>query len=126
MFWILGAVLLGLGVGYFSYAFQKLFLGAMVLALPIFGIVYFRVLLPLARVSGLGQGDPITVILEIIGLAPQNVQSAITIFPIAAFGGRLITWIYAKFIARAGVEETKAERRKRILEQYGYKDGMPY
>ena len=126
MFWILGAVLLGLTIGYISYAFQKAFLGAMALSLVVFGAVYFRVMLPLARVSGLGQGDPITVILELIGLLPQDIQSAITLFPIAAFGGRLITWVYAKFIAKTAVEETKVDRKNRILEQYGYKDGMPH
>ena len=125
MIWILGAVLLGLMIGYISYAFQKAFLGAMVLSLPIVGLIYFRVLLPLARVSGLGQGDPITVILEMMSLLPQDIQSAITIFPMAAFGGRLIVWAYAKFISKPAVEETRSDRKKRILEQYGYKDGFP-
>jgi len=130
MIWIIGAILAGLMMGYISYAFQKAFFALMAAAIPIFGIIYFKVLLPLAKVAGgaagLGQGDPITLIMALIGQLPQDMQSAIIIFPMAAFGGRLLTWIHAKFIAKPAVEETKADRKKRILEQYGYKDGLPY
>jgi len=130
MIYILSAVLLGLGMGYFSYAFQKLFFAMMAASLPIIGIVYFKVLVPLAKVAGgaagLGSGDPITLITTLIGQLPQDMQSAIIIFPMAAFGGRLITWIHAKFIVKPAEEETKSDRKKRILEQYGYKDGLPY
>lgn len=130
MLYIALAICLGLGVGYFSYAFQKAFFALMAAVIPIFGIVYFKVLLPLAKVTGgaagLGHGDPITLIMALIGQLPQDMQSAIIIFPMAAFGGRLLTWIYAKFIAKEAGEESQADRRKRILQQYGYKDGLPY
>lgn len=130
MIYISLAVILGLGIGYVSYAFQKAFFAFCAVSLPIIGIIYFKVLLPMAKVAGatagLGKGDPITLIMALIGQLPQDMQNAIIIFPMAAFGGRLATWIHAKFIAKPAVEETHSDRKKRILEQYGYKDGLPY
>ena len=123
MIYIILAICLGLGLGYFSYAFQKAFFALMAAAIPIFGIIYFKVLLPLAKVAGaaagLGGGDPITLIMALIGQLPQDMQSAIVILPMAAFGGRLMTWIYAKFIEKPAVEETLSDRKQRILAQYG-------
>ena len=126
MIWIIGAVILGLLIGYISHKFQKAFLGMLVLSVPVIFILYVRVFVPLAKVSGLGSGDPISVMTALLSLLPQDIQSAVTIFPMAIFGGRFVTWLYAKFIVKPTAEESKSDRRKRILQQYGYEDGMPY
>jgi len=129
MIWIFLAVILGFGIGYVSYAFQSAFLAFSVVALIIGAAIYTRVILPLAVAAAgsadLGQGDPITLTIALFGHLPQNIQSAIIIFPMAGFGARLATWFHAKLTEEPDIIETKEGRKQRILEQYGYEDGLP-
>jgi len=132
MIWMLSAAFLGLIVGYISHAYQKPFLTGLFLISPIALILHSRVLLPLAAAANGLDGldrlegvDPITLSLELFRLFPENTQSAVIIFAITIFIGRLATWFHSILTAEPEVEETKLERKNRILTQYNKKDGLP-
>jgi len=56
---------------------------------------------------------------------PLEVQETFILFPVAFIIARLLSWIISKFVKpKAG--ETSAQRKKRILKEYGYKNGLPY
>jgi len=106
MIYLLSSAGLGVALGIFSIKYQKAFLLMFLPAVPVLVFVYRNIIAMLNRL-------------------PQEAQDSIILFPVAFIVARLVSWIVSKFIKpKAG--ETASERKKRILKEYGYKNGLPY
>ena len=99
------AALIGVFAGWFSYAHQALFVGALGLGGASVGVVLKL---------GTSAGDLLTQ----LPVAGQNL-AAICFF--AALAGRILTW---KRSRRPQREESHAQRRARILADYGMEDPL--
>ena len=106
MIYLLSSAGLGAALGIFSIKYQKAFLFMFLPAVPVLVFVYRNILAMLHRL-------------------PQEAQDSLILFPVAFIISRLVAWIVSKF-SKNKAGETAAERKNRILKEYGYKNGMPY
>ena len=143
MIWILSAIGLGLGLGIIGYYFSKAAYSLFTLSLTLFVFCssYIRALtgggtsngasmdIPLGEDGTTnipGAGKLIYRAIDNMGMLPEHVQLSIILFICAFFTARIGTWLYTGVGKKPKKVETKADRKKRILEQYGYKNGLPY
>jgi len=125
--YIISSIIIGMAIGVFSIKHQKAFL-AILFALPPLYIMAVKLFAPFAAIvqtQDVGNGSVLSIFMTLFDRLPEDMQTAAIIFPIAVIASRLVTWLYTKF-AKPPADETGAERKKRILAEYGYKDGLPY
>jgi len=127
MIYLISSAIFGIAVGIFSIKYQKTFL-MLLFAIPpafFFALKMFAPFAKVVAVSGVGNGGPLSVFSAMYNQFPEDIQLAIIIFLMAVIISRLVTWIVSKFVKpKAG--ESPADRKKRILKEYGYKNGLPY
>ena len=143
MIWIASAVGLGLGLGVLGYFFSKAAYSLFTLSITafVFGSSFIgglmgidttpsEVVVPVGEEGGTSIGSFANVFYKAIdnmGMLPEHVQKAIIVFIVTFFLARLATWGYLAFHPKKTVVEDRAAFKKRVLAQYGYKDGeLPY
>lgn len=117
---------LGVILGVFSVCRQRAFIGLLLLSVPA-GIFFLQLGGPTFLVYGAAEAQGIkglwTILKKLFDLLPKDVQLGLVIFPAFFLAARLLAWLQINFWAS---EEPVKVRRKRILKEYGYKDGMPH
>lgn len=143
MIWIASAMGLGLGLGVLGYFFSKAAYSLFTLSMSafVFGSSYLgglmgidttpsKVVVPVGEDGGTNIGALGNVIYRAIdnmGMLPEYIQMAIVVFIVTFFLARIATWGYLAFHPKKTVVEDRAAFKKRVLAEYGYKDGeLPY
>jgi len=142
MIWMASAVVLGLILGIIGYYHSKLAYSAFMLSLSgfVFLSSYAKGLMggggggasmnvPIGSDGSTdirGAGNLMFRAIDNMGMLPPHIQLSIIIFIGAFFVARIGTWFYMGVGQKPKKVESKADRKNRILAQYGYKDGMPY
>lgn len=109
-------------IGWLSLEHTKLFVGLFFASIS---IIFFaiKLLIPFAAVAsggGLGNGTVWALIGILFNTLPDVVQNPILILPFGFFAGRISAWVFHQFFYVEPDEETKSERKTRILSNYGY------
>ena len=114
---------LGLFVGWFSFAFQKLFL---VFFASVGGLLFLfsrQALMLFHTASGASGPAPATPMAAFTSL-PEPVQNAVAFAVIAGFVARIATWGYCRFLKPEAGEESRQDMRARVLREYGMADPL--
>jgi len=131
MIWIIGAIALGLILGVIGYYFSKAAYSLFITTMGLFGAFSFS-LVDNVAVESTGQLSEFRLLdllfkaVDNMGYLPQHIQLAIVVFIATFFIARIITWFLTKMNVNPKEVESTSDRKQRILEQYGYKDGLPY
>ena len=113
----------GLLVGWFSYAYQKLFLAFFAMAGGALFLLGRNALMLFHTASGAGGGVPATPMAAFTSL-PEPVQNAVAFAVIAGFAARIATWGYCRFLKPETGEESRQDMRARVLREYGMADPL--
>ena len=139
MIWTLSAIGLGLGLGVLGFYFSKMaysaFAGSM--ALFVFLSSYVTqvspdmvskdssLTIPISETGSISEGGSVNLLFRFVdnmGLLPPHIQLALILFVVSFFVARIGTWLYTRLSVKAEKVESNADRRQRILAQYGMKD----
>jgi len=142
LIWMGSSVLLGLILGVIGYYHSKLAYSFFTLTLTgfVFLSSYAKALIggspsnatvtvPMGEDGSTnigGLGNLLYRAIDNMGMLPPHIQLSILLFVGAFFSARIGTWLYTGVGRKPKKVESNADRKKRILKQYGYTDGMPY
>lgn len=129
MTWIFLSLILGGGIGFYTYRYQFVFLGVMIASAPIAIAIGGRWLfliavvwtLPSSRDGDALNGD--TVGEDVMGVLtnlPETLHWALFLFPVAIITARMLTWFFTQALNPEYVPETRDVRKARLHDFYGY------
>ena len=114
---------LGLFVGWFSFAFQKLFLAFFASVGGLLFLFSRQALMLFHTATGAAGPAPATPMAAFTSL-PGSIQNAVAFAVIAGFAGRIATWGYCRFLKPEAGEESRQDMRARVLREYGMADPL--
>jgi len=144
MIWILSALILGVGLGILSFYHSEIAYFSVISVMILFvnmsssvielspemvpkpGVPAEAVIAGEGGVSEVGLLILIYRFVDHMGLLPWYVQFSIILFTLSFVAGRVSIWAHTHFKDAPETIETEENRKKRILEEYGYKDELPY
>ena len=130
MIFIVLAVILGLGLGFFSFYHLNLFLaGSTVFA--IVGGVVLRLLAPFSAIlaremSAAGQGEGfvqnyLNLLKAVFHFLPEGAQTGLILLPAIIVIGRFLTWAHYVLFPDHALPLTEEERREATLQRHSFK-----
>ena len=144
MIWILSALILGVGLGILSFYHSEIayvsviFVMILFVNMSSFVTEFSPEMVPkpairpdvvITRDGGVSETGLLILIhrfVDHMGLLPWYVQFSIILFTLSFVAGRVSIWAHTHFKDAPETIETEENRKKRILEEYGYKDELPY
>jgi len=144
MIWILSALIFGVGLGALSFYHSKIAYVSVIMVMILFVTMSSFVrevtpeMVPKAAVAvetvivgdgGVSEVGLLMLIYRFVdhmGLLPWHIQFSIILFTLSFVAGRVSIWARTHFNEEPEIIETENGRKNRILEQYGYTDGLPY
>ena len=130
MIFIFLAVVLGLGLGFFSFYHLELFLaGSTVFTAGT--AIFLRLFFPFSVVfagemnsTGQSRGfvlDYLDLLVAIFHFLPQGAQTGLILLPFAVILGRVLTWAHYELFPNQALPLTEAERREATMQRYSFK-----